>query len=80
MMTIQLGATVLLILGGLEYTGPSMNPQVTFCWFWHFEGHSSYEHFLVFWTAPILGALLAGFMTMESKGKSSKPRRKVKSS
>uniref|UniRef100_A0A7S1T584 Aquaporin n=1 Tax=Tetraselmis chuii TaxID=63592 RepID=A0A7S1T584_9CHLO len=78
MLTAQLGSAVLLILGGLNYTGPSMNPAVSFCWFWHYEGHTVMEHGMVFWVAPIVGAVLAGMLCIETKVKTKHGKRKPK--
>jgi aquaporin SIP len=65
------------IFVGAEYTGPSMNPAITFSWFWHMGGHDSYEHAAVFWAAPLIGGAVAGLLwawamgpTVPSNGKS----------
>lgn len=50
------------IMGGAAYTGPSMNPAFTFAWFWHTSGHENWEHFLVFWMAPLTGGALVGWL------------------
>jgi hypothetical protein len=39
----------------------------SFCWFWHYEGHTVMEHGMVFWVAPIVGAVLAGMLCIETK-------------
>ncbi len=55
-------ACVPLTLVGQQLTGPSLNPFISFSWYWHFQVHSAAEHILVYWVAPFSGALLAGAM------------------
>uniref|UniRef100_A0A061SEU6 Aquaporin SIP n=1 Tax=Tetraselmis sp. GSL018 TaxID=582737 RepID=A0A061SEU6_9CHLO len=78
MLAYQFGATLLLILGGMDYTGPSMNPAVTFCWFWHLKGHDALEHAVVFWAGPLAGSILAGLLAREPKVTAPRGRRKAK--
>ncbi|KXZ55252.1 hypothetical protein GPECTOR_3g391 [Gonium pectorale] len=53
-------STVLLCWIGYYVTGPSLNPFVSFSWHLHYKRQNQLEHFLVFWSAPILGAIAAG--------------------
>ncbi|KAK9810267.1 hypothetical protein WJX72_007660 [[Myrmecia] bisecta] len=55
-------ATIFLVVAGANLTGPSMNPVVSFSWFFHLRGHALLEHLLVFWVAPLAGALAAGLV------------------
>eukprot|EP00775_Hariotina_reticulata_P013405 gene13405-13533_t len=55
-------ATVLLIVAGSHFTGPSMNPAMAFSWFHHFQGHSWQEQICVYWLAPFAGAMLGGLL------------------
>ena len=45
------------VLGGMELTGPSLNPAVTLSWAIHHRQHRLVEHLVVFWLAPILGGV-----------------------
>ena len=45
------------VLGGMELTGPSLNPAVTFSWAVHHRQHRLAEHLIVFWLAPIAGGM-----------------------
>ncbi|GIL65920.1 hypothetical protein Vafri_19556 [Volvox africanus] len=53
-------STVVLSWVGYYFTGPSLNPFVSFSWHLHYKRQNDLEHYLVFWSAPILGALAAG--------------------
>ncbi|WIA17089.1 hypothetical protein OEZ85_013988 [Tetradesmus obliquus] len=55
-------ATVLLIVTGSYFTGPSMNPAVAFSWYHHYQGHSWLEQIAVYWLAPFAGAMLGGLL------------------
>lgn len=54
-------ATILLIWSGEALTGPSMNPAYTFAWHFQMQVQTTREHVLVYWAAPLLGSLLAGW-------------------
>ncbi|PNW88651.1 hypothetical protein CHLRE_01g038800v5 [Chlamydomonas reinhardtii] len=53
-------STIVLSWIGYYFTGPSLNPFVSFSWHMHYKRQNDIEHFLVFWSAPILGAVFAG--------------------
>ncbi|KAG2448539.1 hypothetical protein HYH02_006430 [Chlamydomonas schloesseri] len=53
-------STVVLSWIGYYFTGPSLNPFVSFSWHMHYKRQNDIEHYLVFWSAPILGAIFAG--------------------
>lgn len=55
-------SNIFLTMVGAHYTGPSLNPVVTFSWYWHFQGHTIAEHVAVFWLAPFTGAVAAGLL------------------
>eukprot|EP00882_Tetradesmus_deserticola_P021403 GHRQ01023174.1.p1 GENE.GHRQ01023174.1~~GHRQ01023174.1.p1 ORF type:complete len:275 (+),score=85.91 GHRQ01023174.1:178-1002(+) len=55
-------ATILLIVTGSHFTGPSMNPAVAFSWYHHYQGHSWMQQILVYWLAPLAGAVLGGLL------------------
>lgn len=47
---------------GAPFTGPSLNPIMAFSWDWHYRQHGTLEHYVVFWAAPFLGAVIAGVL------------------
>lgn len=53
-------ATVLLVIPGSAYTGPSLNPANAFGWAYVNNRHNTWEHFCVYWMCPFIGATLAG--------------------
>lgn len=55
-------STVSLIVAGSSYTGPSMNPANAFGWAYINNQHNSWEHFLVYWISPFVGAILAAWI------------------
>ncbi|KAF5473673.1 hypothetical protein F2P56_010271 [Juglans regia] len=55
-------ATVLLIVVGSNYTGPSMNPANAFGWAYIEKWHNTWEHFYVYWICPFIGAILAAWI------------------
>ncbi|KAK9810940.1 hypothetical protein WJX73_010268 [Symbiochloris irregularis] len=73
-------ATIFLVLAGMELTGPSLNPAVTFAWAVHHRQHALREHLLVFWAGPILGGLLAGWVWRwgTAPTRSPSPKRKTR--
>lgn len=62
-----IAAAIGLNIVGSLFTGPSLNPAVTFSWYWHFQGHSVMEQAMVYWLGPFLGAVLAGLVFMASR-------------
>ncbi|CAI9271723.1 unnamed protein product [Lactuca saligna] len=54
-------ATMVVILVGSSYTGPSMNPANAFGWAYVNNKHNTWEQFYVYWICPSLGAILAGW-------------------
>ncbi|GLC37946.1 hypothetical protein PLESTB_001499300 [Pleodorina starrii] len=72
-------STVILSWVGYYFTGPSLNPFVSFSWHLHYKRQNDLEHYLVFWSAPILGAVAAGLVFMlRSKPAPRKGRRPSK--
>lgn len=55
-----LALNVVLIVVGYHFTGPSLNPFISFGWFVFYQKGSAAEHLLLFWAAPFGGALAAG--------------------
>ncbi|KVI08417.1 aquaporin SIP1-2-like [Cynara cardunculus var. scolymus] len=51
--------TMVLIVVGSSYTGPSMNPANAFGWAYVNNKHITWEQFYVYWICPSLGAILA---------------------
>ncbi|KAJ1404300.1 Major intrinsic protein [Sesbania bispinosa] len=55
-------ATVILVIPGSVYTGPSMNPANAFGWAYLDNKHNTWEQFYVYWICPLLGASLAALV------------------
>ncbi|XP_047957908.1 aquaporin SIP1-1-like [Salvia hispanica] len=55
-------STVSLVVAGTTYTGPSMNPANAFGWAYVNNTHSTWEHFLVYWISPFVGAILSAWV------------------
>eukprot|EP00897_Mesotaenium_endlicherianum_P007092 jgi/Mesen1/6410/ME000329S05576 len=53
------GSVIVGALGG-PYSGPSLNPANAFGWAYVEKSHNTTEHIYTFWTAPIVGTILAG--------------------
>lgn len=58
---LPLMATVLAVKGGESYTGPSLNPAVTFGWSLAYPSSNTLEHCVVFWVAPLLSGVMGGW-------------------
>lgn len=54
-------ATMVVIVVGSSYTGPSMNPANAFGWAYVNNKHNTWEQFYVYWICPSLGAILAAW-------------------
>ncbi|XP_077248272.1 small and basic intrinsic protein 1A [Tasmannia lanceolata] len=54
-------STVLLVIAGSGYTGPSMNPVNAFGWAYVYNSHNTWEQFYVYWICPFVGAILAAW-------------------
>ncbi|KAK9834829.1 hypothetical protein WJX81_001937 [Elliptochloris bilobata] len=54
-----LAATVVLILAGWP-TGPAMNSAWIFGWWAQFGSHTATQHVVIYWAAPLTGAVAAG--------------------
>ncbi|EIE21310.1 aquaporin-like protein [Coccomyxa subellipsoidea C-169] len=54
--------TVVLVVAGAGFTGPSMNPAHAFSWNYFLDGHDRAQHIAVFWVAPLSGAMAAGLL------------------
>lgn len=52
-------STLILVIAGGAYTGPSMNPANAFGWAYVNNRHNTWEQFYVYWICPFIGALLA---------------------
>ncbi|EKU22600.1 aquaporin sip1-2 [Nannochloropsis gaditana CCMP526] len=48
-----------LIVAGTPYTGPAMNPMIAFGWAVQSDAYKTFDHYLVYWIAPTVGAVLA---------------------
>ncbi|KAK0600582.1 hypothetical protein LWI29_016336 [Acer saccharum] len=58
-------ATVVLVVAGGAYTGPSMNPANAFGWAYLNKWHDTWDQFYVYWICPFVGAILAaGFSVL----------------
>ncbi|KAL4203060.1 hypothetical protein AMTRI_Chr02g224300 [Amborella trichopoda] len=55
-------STVVLVLAGSPYTGPSMNPANAYGWAYLSNSHNTWEHFYVYWICPFIGAILAAWV------------------
>lgn len=56
-------ATIGLILAGSGFSGPGLNPAMTFAFFVHYsDTRSPTEHALLYWAAPIAGAIAGGLV------------------
>lgn len=73
---IPLLSAIVLTYVGFHFTGPSLNPFISFSWhFLHNQKQTAAEHALVFWAAPILGAASAGILHTLLKGPGKSRRR-----
>ncbi|KAH9728310.1 aquaporin SIP1-1 [Citrus sinensis] len=55
-------ATVVLIVTGSAYTGPSMNPANAFGWAYVNKWHDTWDQFYVYWICPFIGAVAASMI------------------
>ncbi|KAK2638112.1 hypothetical protein Ddye_025907 [Dipteronia dyeriana] len=55
-------ATVVLVVAGGAYTGPSMNPANAFGWAYLNKWHDTWDQFYVYWICPFVGAILAAWV------------------
>lgn len=55
-------ATLVLVIIGSGYTGPSMNPANAFGWAYMNNKHNTWEQFYVFWICPLVGASSAAMV------------------
>ncbi|KAF5823294.1 putative major intrinsic protein [Helianthus annuus] len=53
---------VTMVVLGSGYSGPSMNPANAFGWAYVNNRHNTWEHFLVYWICPFIGAIFAGWV------------------
>ncbi|KAI5061786.1 hypothetical protein GOP47_0022325 [Adiantum capillus-veneris] len=58
---IIISSTVVVVILGAGYTGPSLNPAHAFAWAYVNNRHSNLEHLLVYWLAPLAGSFLAAW-------------------
>ncbi|BDA44538.1 probable aquaporin SIP1-1 at C-terminar half [Coccomyxa sp. Obi] len=68
--------TVVLVIAGSSYTGPSMNPAHAFSWNYFLDGHSRVQHITVFWVAPLAGALGAGLLWNSATAPATKAKKR----
>uniref|UniRef100_A0A7R9VTD3 Aquaporin n=1 Tax=Chlamydomonas euryale TaxID=1486919 RepID=A0A7R9VTD3_9CHLO len=54
--------TVVVVLVGAEFTGPSLNPTLSFAWNLLYQRHSMVEHLAVFWAGPLAGAVVSALV------------------
>ncbi len=47
---------------GAQFTGPSLNPYLSFAWNYRYQQQSLDEHLKVFWGGPFSGAVAAGLI------------------
>ncbi|KAL1814181.1 hypothetical protein ACET3Z_024246 [Daucus carota] len=52
-------STVMLVVAGSGYTGPSMNPVNAFGWAYVNNRHNTWEHLYVYWISPFVGTILS---------------------
>ncbi|KAK1367344.1 Aquaporin SIP [Heracleum sosnowskyi] len=52
-------STMMLLIAGSSYTGPSMNPVIAFGWAYLNNRHNTWEHFYVYWISPFVGTILS---------------------
>ncbi|XP_027347918.1 aquaporin SIP1-1-like [Abrus precatorius] len=55
-------ATVILVVLGSGFTGPSLNPANAFGWAYANNKHNTWEQFYVYWICPFVGATLAALV------------------
>eukprot|EP01018_Ginkgo_biloba_P008263 Gb_11012 [translate_table: standard] len=54
--------TIILVMAGSGYTGPSMNPANAFGWAYIQERHNTWEQLYVYWITPFIGSILAAWI------------------
>ncbi|XP_054807688.1 aquaporin SIP1-2-like [Prosopis cineraria] len=55
-------STVVLVMAGSTYTGPSMNPANAFGWAYVNNWHNTWDQFYVYWICPFIGAIVAAWV------------------
>ncbi|KAJ6840884.1 aquaporin SIP1-1 [Iris pallida] len=60
-LSIATGTTIVLVLAGLNYTGPCLNPVNAFGWAYVENSYDTWGHYYVYWIAPFAGAILAAW-------------------
>ncbi|KAJ4851301.1 hypothetical protein Tsubulata_001177 [Turnera subulata] len=55
-------ATIILVVAGSGYTGPSLNPANAFGWAYVNKWHDTWEQFYVYWICPFIGAISAAWL------------------
>lgn len=50
----------LQLIAGSYFTGPGVNPAISFSWYHHYQGLDLQQHLWLYWAAPFVGALTAG--------------------
>eukprot|EP00253_Pinus_taeda_P000178 PITA_00178 len=70
--------TIILVLAGSGYTGPSMNPANAFGWAYVNNRHNTWEQLYVYWITPFIGSILAAWtLRLISPPNSSKKEKKA---
>ncbi|XP_004506308.1 aquaporin SIP1-1-like [Cicer arietinum] len=54
--------TLVLVILGSGYTGPSLNPANAFGWAYLNNKHNTWEQFYVYWICPLMGATFAALV------------------
>ncbi|XP_047327025.1 aquaporin SIP1-2 [Impatiens glandulifera] len=55
-------STVVVVVTGSSYTGPSMNPANAFGWAYVNNRHNTWEQLYVYWICPFIGAIMAAWV------------------
>lgn len=55
-------ATIIFVVAGSGYTGPSMNPANAFGWAYVNNRHNTWEQLYVYWITPFIGSILAAWI------------------
>eukprot|EP00252_Welwitschia_mirabilis_P022986 TRINITY_DN6389_c0_g1_i1.p1 TRINITY_DN6389_c0_g1~~TRINITY_DN6389_c0_g1_i1.p1 ORF type:complete len:238 (-),score=19.29 TRINITY_DN6389_c0_g1_i1:243-956(-) len=54
--------TILFVVAGSTYTGPSMNPINAYGWAYLNNTHNNWDHFYVYWLAPFVGSIISALL------------------
>eukprot|EP00850_Spirogloea_muscicola_P013623 SM000093S24434 [mRNA] locus=s93:385193:386415:- [translate_table: standard] len=59
---IMMTATVIVVVLGMPYSGPGMNPANAFGWAYVEKTHNTWEHFYIYWAMPTVSTLAAAWL------------------